>query len=372
MVKKDELFDDFGPERIIEVYHPKTGMRGVTVIDNTALGPGKGGIRFTPTVSKEEVFRLARAMTWKCALADIPFGGGKSGIIGDPKKLTKEEKLEWMRAFARLIKEVCPAKYVAAPDINTAEEEMRAFAEENGNPKSITGKPADLGGIPHELGSTGFGVVVATKVALEHMNKKPSEVTFAVEGFGNVGEFACKFLTEAGAKLVAVSDSKGTLVVKGGINFEKLAETKKNQGTVTKYGEGELLAGKDIIFQDVDVLITAAIPDLFDATDVSKIKAKLIVQGSNIPTSMECEELLSKQGVLVVPDFVANAGGVISSYVEFIDGIPDDMWKLVEEKISKNTKLVLEKSKADHVIPRVAAMTIAQERVRAKCDSCRA
>jgi glutamate dehydrogenase (NAD(P)+) len=366
----DEMFDDFGPERIIEVYHPKLGMRGVLVIDNTALGPGKGGTRFTSTVDKKEVFRLARTMTWKNAMADLPFGGAKSGIIGDPKKLTPEQKDEWVAAFGKLLKGVCPQFYVGAPDISTAEHEMEVFAKAVGDMNACTGKPMALGGIPHELGSTGFGVYHATLVALKHMGKDVKKTTFAVEGFGNVGEFVCKFMTEAGAKLVAVSDSKGTLLVPEGIDFKKLLAVKKEKGTVTAYG-GKVLPTKDLIYQDADVLITAAIPDLIKMEDMSKIKTKLVVEGSNIATTIQCEEALAKKGVLVVPDFVANAGGVISSYVEYIKGTPADMWKLVEEKITKNTQLVLERAKKDNVIPRVAAEKIAKERVRAKCTTCK-
>src|SRR3990172_5251616 len=137
-------FDEFGPEKIFEVYDPKTGMHGFTVIDNTALGPGKGGIRMTPTVSIEEVAKLARAMTWKCSIADLPFGGGKSGIRADVKSLTPEKKMDIIRAFSRGIKPICPSMYVAAPDINTAEEEMKVFVEANGTFNSATGKPADM------------------------------------------------------------------------------------------------------------------------------------------------------------------------------------------------------------------------------------
>ncbi len=367
---EDKMFDDFGPERIVEVYHPKLGMRGVLVIDNTALGPGKGGTRFTPTVDKEEVFRLARTMTWKNAMADLPFGGAKSGIIGDPKKLTPKQKDEWVAAFGKFLKGVCPQYYVGAPDISTAEHEMEVFAKAVGDMKACTGKPAALGGIPHELGSTGFGVYHSALVALKHMGKSAKDVTFAVEGFGNVGEFVSKFMTEAGAKLVAVSDSRGALVVPEGIDFKKLVDVKKSKNTVTAYG-GKVLPTKDLIYQDVDVLFTAAIPDLIKMEDVPKIKAKLIIEGSNIPTATECEKALEKRGILIVPDFVANAGGVISSYVEYINGTVDQMWKLVEEKITKNTQLVLERAKKDGVIPRLAAEKIAKERVRAKCTTCR-
>ncbi len=365
-----ELFDDFGPERVIEVYHPKLGMRGVLVIDNTALGPGKGGIRFTPTVSKEEVFRLARTMTWKNSMAGLPFGGAKAGIIGEPHKMSSKQKDEWISAFSRLLKGICPQYYCAGPDINTTEHEMEVFAKANGDMKASTGKPKKLGGLPHELGSTGWGVFHAIKVALKHQGKDIKKATYAVEGYGNVGEFVVKYMSEAGAKLVAISDSKGALVVPKGIDAKKLRGVKKSKGTVTAYG-GTVLPTHDLIYTSCDILVTAAIPDLVKIADVPKIKAKLIIEGSNIPMSVECEEALAKKGVLIVPDFVANAGGVISSYIEYIGGTEKQMFKTVAEKITKNTQLVLERAKKDKVIPRVAAEKIAKERVLKKCKTCR-
>ncbi|MBM3200751.1 Glu/Leu/Phe/Val dehydrogenase, partial [Candidatus Woesearchaeota archaeon] len=228
-------YDEFGPEKILEVYNPKVGMRGIVVIDNTALGPGKGGVRMTPTVSTEEVFRLARVMTWKNAMADLPFGGAKGGIIADPKTFDLKKKKLIVEAYAKALKVVCPDMYVSAPDINTGEQEMEWFAKANGSMKSCTGKPAKLGGIPHELGSTGFGVYHSALVAIQHMGFKPDEINFAVEGFGNVGSFAAKFLTEKGAKLVATSDSKGSVYNKSGLGFNKLSKIKEETKSVTNY-----------------------------------------------------------------------------------------------------------------------------------------
>ncbi len=363
-------FDGFGPEMIVEIHNPKIGVRGFAVIHNTALGPAKGGIRMTPTVSIDEVSRLAEAMTWKCSLADLPFGGGKSGIVADPRTLSQEQKDEIIAAFSEAIKPICPSKYVAAPDINTAEHEMEIFAKANGSMQSTTGKPSSLGGIPHELGSTGFGVYHATLVALSHLGKNPKNVTFAVEGFGNVGMFAAKFLTEAGATLVATSDSKGVIYNEKGIDYKKLEIIKQKEGTVTRY-PGKILPNHNILSVNVDVLITAAVPDLIQAGDVDNIKAKLIVEGSNIPTTPDVEDLFHRKKVLVVPDFVANAGGVISSYVEYIGKNKDYMFKLVEDKVVKNTKLVLGQAEKKGIKPRDSALSIAQERVLKKCKTCR-
>jgi len=357
--------DEIGPEKVLEVFNSKIGMRGFLVIDNTFRGPGKGGIRMTPTVTVEEVAALARIMTWKTSMADLPFGGAKSGIVADDRAITKEKKDEIIRAFAEAIKEYCPSKYIAAPDINTAEHEMEIFSKAIGSKKACTGKPEKLGGIPHELGSTGFGVSHATLVALKFMKKDPKKVSFAVEGFGNVGSFAAKFLSEQGMKFVAVSDSRGCLFRKEGIDYEKLVEIKKNTGSVTNY-PGNRQVCEQIIATDVDVLITAAIPDVIKIGDINKVKAKLIVEGSNIPVKPEVEEMLHKKGILVIPDFVANAGGVISSYVEYINGSKQKMFKLVEEKITKNTSLVLQSSFNKKIKPRDAAIEIAKARVMEK------
>ncbi len=366
-------FDGFGPEKVLEVYNAKVGMHGFVVIDNTALGPGKGGIRMTPSVNKEEVFHLARTMTWKCALADLPFGGAKSGIIADPKTFSKQKKKEIVEAFADALKVVCPDLYVSAPDMNMAEEEMEWFATKNGSMKACTGKPKSMGGIPHELGSTGFGVYHATMVALKHLGWDVKKMTFAVEGFGNVGTFAAQFLTEKGAKLVAVSDSKGCLIDSKGIDYKKVFEAKHATGSVVNYKDknAKVAPGHEIISQPVDILITAAIPDLIKDADVESVKAKMIVQGSNIAMTPEVEKRLEKKGILIVPDFVANAGGVISSYVEYIGGSEKDMFKMVEEKVVKNTTLVLETAKKRKISPRDAAMEIAQKRVLAKCTTCK-
>jgi len=363
-------YDGYGPEKIIQVYNPKVGLHGFVVIDNTALGPGKGGCRLTKTVSVAEVSKLARAMTWKCALADLPFGGAKSGIIADSDFPSKERKAELIKAFAEALKQEVPSQYVSAPDMNIGEDEMKVFAETIGDKKACTGKPKEMGGLPHELGSTGFGVFHATKVAAEHMGLDLANATIAIEGFGNVGGFAGKFLSEAGAKLVGVSDIKGLVFNKNGLDFQKLSNARDQKGSVIEYdGEAQILDCHKIIELDVDILVTAAIPDLVKIHEVNKVKAKLIVQGSNIPMTEEVEETLADKGKLIVPDFVANAGGVISSYVEFIGGNEKEMFKMVEEKITHNTKKVLEKA-GETNYTRKAALSIARDRILEKCKWC--
>jgi len=358
------VHDEFGPEKILEMYNPKVGMHGFLVIDNTVLGPGKGGIRMTPSVSAEEVFKLARTMTWKCALAELPFGGAKSGIVADDKKISKEQKMKIVEAFSKAIKPLCPEQYIAGPDMNMGEEEMAVFAKANGSLKSCTGKPKSMGGLPHELGSTGYGVHEATEVAAEHAGIDLFHDKIAIEGFGNVGVFTAKFLTEhCSCNIVAVSDSKGCLYKPDGIDFEELVKIKNQTGSVINYPNGKVLSTEDIVSLPVDILITAAIPDLITEKNVNSVKARLIVEGSNIPMTAEIEDILYKKGVHVVPDFVANAGGVISSYVEYIGGSEEEMFKMISEKINRNTRIVLEHSDKEGINPRKAALEIAKTRI---------
>ncbi|MEK6942415.1 MAG: Glu/Leu/Phe/Val dehydrogenase, partial [archaeon] len=337
----------------------------------TARGPGKGGIRMTPTVSVDVVSRLARAMSFKCALADIPFGGAKSGIVADSKKMSPEKKKLIVESFARALKVVCPGQYISAPDMNMAEREMEWFVKANGSHNAATGKPAKItlpsgtfNGIPHELGSTGFGVFHAAKVASKYVNIDLDGATAVIEGYGNVGEFAAKFLQEAGVKIVGVSDSQGTIHSNEGIDPKKLLDVKKKTGSVINYKPGNVRSSHDLLAIDADILITAAIPDLIKMGDVPKIKAKLIVEGSNIPATVEVEEALGKKGILVVPDIIANAGGVISSYAEYKGFTVDKMFSLVEEKITSQLKVILDHSAENGVIPRHSASEIAEKRVR--------
>ena len=375
MVDLERFSDEWGPEKILLVHDSKTGMQGILVIDNTALGPGKGGIRMTPTVDVEEVFRLARTMTWKCALAELPFGGAKSGIIADPKVISKEEKTKLVRAFAVALRPLSPSQYVAAPDINTGEEEMAAYALANGSLGSCTGKPGDMCvrpgekcGIPHEYGSAGYGVFHAARVAAEHVGIDLKGATIAIDGFGNVGSFFAKYVDEFGARIVAVSDSKGCVYDSDGLEYERLARVKEETRSVVNYEGGRVLSHEELFELPVDILVPASIPDVISEKNVGKIKAKVIVEAANIPATLESEEQLHERGVLVVPDFIANAGGVVSSYAEYIGENPHAMFKLVEEKIVRNVRFILKKAEDEKISPRKAALMIAQRRVKEAMD----
>ena len=372
MNAKIEAFaDKWGPEKILQVYDPKTGMKGILIIDNTTLGLGKGGIRMTPTVTTDEVFRLARTMTWKCALAKIPFGGAKSGIIADPKQMTEEKKMDLIRAFSRAIKNLCPSLYVAAPDINTGEKEMAVFAKENGSLKSATGKPSTLCvkpgvkcGIPHEYGSTALGVVQAAFTAANYTkNIDVGNATAAVEGFGNVGSYVVDYLSQIGVKVVAVSDSKGCIYNPDGLDYSKLLDVKTKTGSVINYRPGKILKNMELFELSVDFLIPAALPDVINAYNVERIKAKMVVEAANLPIRPDVEKLLSDSGVMVIPDVLANAGGVISSYAEYRGYNPKRMLELVQRKITQNTINVIETALDKNIGLRDAAMSIAKDRI---------
>jgi glutamate dehydrogenase/leucine dehydrogenase len=357
-----EFEDDIGPEVVCHVYDPKTKMKGVVVVDNTAIGVAKGGVRFVPDVTVQEVFGLARAMTWKNALAGIAFGGAKAGIMCDPKAPNKKEVVA---AFAQKIAPLVPSIYCPGPDMNMGEGDMAIIADTIGTPKAATGKPSAMGGLPHELGSTGYGVFLSTEVALEHAKIPIQGATAAIEGFGNVGTFTMKFLTEKGAKVIAVSDSKGTVYLESGFDYNKMMEVKAQKGTVTAYPGAKVLPAADLFGVKCDVLIPGARPNVIREDNMWQIKSRIIVEAANIPMVSAVEHELSKRGILIVPDFVANAGGVISSYVEFTGGSEQQMFSLVKDRITTNTRLVLERAakSGNGTYLRDAALEIARERV---------
>ena len=369
------------PEYILKVSDPKIGMEGFLVIDSTVLGPGKGGIRMTPDVTLEEVARLARTMTLKNALADIPFGGAKGGIKWPGG--SDELKKEFVQSYARAIKHLIPHKYIAGPDVNTGEKEMQWFVEATGVWESATGKPKELCfeytgdckngicqkcGIPHEAGSTGFGVAQATKVAAEIFGVDIKKARVAIHGFGNVGAFAYKFLTEMGAKVVAIADKTCAHYAPDGFEEKLIDELIKERKGLSHYsGKAKIIKFDEFWSVSVDILIPASVTDVINESNKDKIKAKIIVEAANIPMQERIEEEFLRKGVLIVPDLVANAGGVISSYCEHKGYGHEKMLAMVEEKIKNTTRLVLEESKRKKANPRHLAVELAQK----KLESCR-
>ena len=369
-IKKDK----YGPEYVVEVYDSKIGMEGFLVIDNTVLGPGKGGIRMTPCVTAEEVYRLARTMTWKNSLAGIPFGGAKAGIIwkGGDDILKKQ----FVQSFAKAIKPFLMKKYIAGPDVNTGEKEMQWFVEAVGNLRVATGKPSKLChptgekcGLPHELGSTGYGVAQATAIAIRMKGLDIKQTTIAIEGFGNVGEFVLKHLVGMGAKIVAITDINGGVYDKNGLDEKMLLDLKRQKKSPAEYPGGTKIETGQIFGLPVDVLIPAAVTDSINDKNKNEIKAKIIVEGANIPMKESVEEELFRKGILVVPDFVANAGGVISSYAEYRGYSHEKMFRLVERKIKNATTAVLKRSLKENRNPRAVAMEIAVKRVEEKSEN---
>ena len=370
IIKKDK----YGPEYVLEVYDQKIGMNGFLVIDNTVLGPGKGGIRMTPNVTKEEVYRLARTMTWKNSLAGIPFGGAKAGIIwpGGDDNLKKQ----FVQSFAKAIKPFLMKKYIAGPDVNTGEKEMRWFVEAAGNLRAATGKPSKLChpsgqrcGLPHELGSTGYGVAQAAAIAIKLKGLDINQTTVAIEGFGNVGEFTLRHLTEMGAKVVAITDINGGVYDKNGLDEKILLYLKHQKKSPVEYPGGTKIETGQIFGLPADVLIPAAMTDSINEKNKNEIRAKIIVEGANIPMRESIEEEFFRRGVLVVPDFVANAGGVISSYAEYLGYSHEKMFKLVERKIKNATTAVLNQSLKENRNPRKVAMEIAVRKVEEKMNN---
>lgn len=362
-----EIFkDEYGPEYAIRVYDAKIGMEGFLVIDNTTLGLGKGGIRMTPNVTMEEVFRLARTMTWKNAVAGIPFGGAKAGIrwSGGDAKLKKK----FVESFAKAIAHFVPHKYIPGPDVSTGEREMKIIAETIGDFRAATGKPKNYCkgkkcGLPHELGSTGFGVAKSTEVAAKMLGMDLNGLTVAIDGFGNVGTFAFKFLSEWGARVVAVSDRSGGIYNADGLDYKSLMKFKSSGESVINYPRGKKILPGEIFGLDVQALIPASVTDVINETNKNNVRAKLIVEGANIPMKENIERGLFSRGIFIVPDFVANAGGVISSYAEYMGYSPEKMFKLVEEKIVNSTRGMVETSLRGKAFPRDVAMEIAKERV---------
>lgn len=363
--------DKTGPEFVVKVHDHKIGLNGILVIDNTNLGPGKGGIRMTSDVTEEEVMRLARTMTWKNALAGIPFGGAKAGIIWQGG--TDLQKKEVMQGFAKAIKIFTPKKYIAGPDVNTGEKEMAQFVEATGNWRSATGKPANLCmkvfgkkgekcGLPHEFGSTGFGVAIATKAMVDVLGIDIKNMKIAIHGFGNVGTFAYKFLTEMGAIVVAIADRDGAVFAEKGFDKTMVNEIIKNKKPISEYKDsGEKISHMDFWKIPVDILIPASVTDVINKENRDDISAKFIVEAGNIPMRENIEDDLFKKGILFLPDFIANAGGVISSYAEYRGYNPKQMFKTIEEKITKTTKQVFERAIKTKQNPRQVALQIAQE-----------
>jgi len=352
--------DGLGPAKIIHVHEPRLGLKAVLVVDNVARGPSIGGLRIAPDVSTEECFRLARAMTLKNSAARLPHGGGKSVLYGDPR-MPRDDKEALIRAFAHALRN--EQDYIFGPDMGTDETCMAWVRDEIGR---AVGLPAALGGIPlDEIGATGWGLRHAAEVAAPHAGVKLAGARLAVQGFGAVGKHAARFLLEQGAVLVAASDTGGTVHDPRGLDLDLLMGLKREGRSVCEAPGVEKLGREAIIAIECDIWIPAAWPDVVHEDNVGQLCARLVLQGANIPFTMCAERALHQRGVLVVPDFIANAGGVICAAMEYAGATEAAALAAVAEKIRANTKAVLEGARAKGSLPREAAVKLATERVEA-------
>jgi glutamate dehydrogenase (NAD(P)+) len=312
-----------------------------------------------PDVSTEECFRLARAMTFKNAAAGLPHGGGKAVLFGDPK-MAKSDKEDLIRALANALRN--EDTYIFAPDMGTDEECMAWVRDEIGR---VVGLPREIGGIPlDEIGATGWGLSHVVDVALKYCDFELNGARFVVQGFGAVGKNVARFLTAKGAILVGVADSEGAIHNPTGLNFDELLALKDNGQSVTAYTDAKKMKRDDVIDVECDIWIPAARPDVVNADNVHRLNTRLVVEGANIPFTHEAEKYLADKGVLCVPDFIANAGGVICAAMEYQGASQSAALQTIEEKLRRNTELVLQAVKRKQILPREAAMDLALERVK--------
>ncbi len=351
--------DDLGPLKVIHVYEPSVNLKAVLVVDNIAKGPSIGGVRMAADVSTEECMRLARAMTFKNAAAGLPHGGGKAVLYGDPK-MPKTEKQQLIRALANALRN--ETTYIFAPDMGTDEECMAWVRDEIGR---VVGLPREIGGIPlDEIGATGFGLSHVVDVALNYCDFELAGARLVVQGFGAVGKHVSRFLTQQGAILVAVADSHGAIHNADGLDVDQLIALKNEGKCVTDYLDAKKLGRDDVIDVECDIWIPAARPDVIHEDNVHRLNTRLVVEGANIPFTHGAEKILQDKGVLCVPDFIANAGGVICAAMEYKGASKAAALDSIEEKLRRNTEQVLEAVKHQQILPRQAAMNMALERVQ--------
>ncbi|RIW16323.1 Glu/Leu/Phe/Val dehydrogenase [Algoriphagus lacus] len=353
-------------------------FEGMRVIHSNILGPAKGGIRFAPDVHLDEVRALAAWMTWKCAVVDIPYGGGKGGVRCNPREMSKGEIERLVRAYTMAMIDVFgPDKDIPAPDMGTGPREMAWLMDEYSKahgmtiPAVVTGKPLVLGGSLGRTEATGRGVMVTALAAMQKLKINPFSATCAVQGFGNVGSWAAQLLEERGLKVVAISDHTGAFYNEKGINIvEAIQYRDGNNGTLEGFTGGEKMENAmDLLTLEVDVLVPAAVEDVITVANADKIKAKLIVEGANGPTSAKADAILNEKGIMAVPDILANAGGVTVSYFEWVQNRLGYKW--TADRVNRRSDRIMKdafdnvyQASVKYEVPmRIAAYIVAIDKV---------
>ena len=351
--------DELGPAKIVHIHVPAAGLKAIVVIDNVVCGPAIGGVRMAPDVTLEECFRLARAMTLKNAAAGLPHGGGKSVISADPR-MDPAAKQRLIRAFAAAIRDL--SEYIPGPDMGTDERCMAWVQDEI---RRSVGLPPVLGGIPlDDIGATGFGLAVSIDAALPFCGFPLQGARVVVQGYGAVGRHAARFLAEKGTVLVAAADSSATVVDSKGLDLAALSRHKLQGRSLSEFADAEKRDRDTIIDVPCEIWIPAARPDVLRGDNIGRLQTRLVAQGANIPATLEAEAALHDRGILVLPDFIANAGGVICAAVEYHGGTEAMAFAAIAEKIGRNTRQALEQAAAQGCQPRQAAMALAEHRVR--------
>lgn len=348
---------------------------GFRVQHNRARGPMKGGLRYHPSVDEEEATALANLMTWKTAIVDVPFGGAKGGVKCDPNELSERELHAITKTFVGQIKEVIgPTMDIPAPDVNTDSRVMGWIMDEyskfNGfSPAVVTGKPVHLFGSAGREEATGRGVMLVLQAVLKDQGKSLSDVTVALQGFGNVGSHAARLMHEQGAKIVAVGDHLGGVSSADGLDVNSLIPWVREHRTVKGFPGGDSFPSEEVLTWDADVLIPAALGDVLTKDNAADVRAQIIVEAANAPTTPEAGEIFQKRGILVIPDVLANAGGVTVSYFEWAQNIQQFKWDIDRVRLElanymqKAYQSVMTIAERRHIDIRTAAFVLAIERV---------
>lgn len=352
-------------------------FEGYRVVHSNILGPSKGGIRFDPHVNLDEVKALAAWMTWKCAVVDIPYGGAKGGVTCNPREMSSGEVERLMRSYTLAMIDIFgPDKDIPAPDMGTGPREMAWLMDEYSRTEGmtvnavVTGKPIVLGGSLGRTEATGRGVMVSAMSAMQKLKINPYKATCAVQGFGNVGSWAARLLHERGLSIKAISDLTSAYYNENGIDIEAAIKYRdNNRGSLAGFDGAEKISGTEILTLPVDVLVPAATEDVITGSNASKIQAKLIVEGANGPTSSKADNLINEKGILVVPDILANAGGVTVSYFEWVQNRLGYKW--TSERVNRRSDRIMKdafdnvyKTSQDYKVPmRIAAYMVAIDKV---------